>query len=312
MLHGGLVPCYYGSYTLDLHEPSEAAARAVCVLLMEYVRGCTLRDLHPARFSQRTRQSIIGDNIDVETAVFADGVFHRDLYPCNVLVVDPLLSSSSELQPPSVLPVLQLAISAKNGNSHEPDQTALDRPLMLLPDDGAAGPESGVRNGVSGRASSVVLINFGKVIVQNDEAQWSSNTLFKFKGIHIPPLLRWREDWWSNRQQLFDAWIDWEWQPWLEERYRHRQGDVTVEMQSYWLPEEMLEQLPNLGGDVNLDHDENWSSSWWGDGADGGHDEDELSGWCGHSADRDQDEDELSGWWVHGADRDQDEDELSE
>jgi hypothetical protein len=49
-LHGGLVPRYYGSYTFDLHEPSVAATRAVRVILMEFVRSCTLGDLDPGEF----------------------------------------------------------------------------------------------------------------------------------------------------------------------------------------------------------------------------------------------------------------------
>jgi hypothetical protein len=109
-LHGGVVPRYYGSYTFDLREPSAATARAVRVVLMEYVRGCALRgcalrDLDPARLSQRARQTIIGDVIDAETAVFAEGVFHRDLYPRNVLVVGPLLSSRCAPQQLSLSPV---------------------------------------------------------------------------------------------------------------------------------------------------------------------------------------------------------------
>jgi hypothetical protein len=54
-LLGGLVPRYYASYTFDLCEPSKAAARAVRVMLMEYVRGVALRDLDPAHYFQRAR-----------------------------------------------------------------------------------------------------------------------------------------------------------------------------------------------------------------------------------------------------------------
>jgi hypothetical protein len=316
-LHGGLVPRYYGSYTFDLHAPPEAAARAVRVVLMEYVRGCALCHLDPAHFSQRARQRIIGDIIDAETAVFAAGVLHRDLYPRNVLVVRPLLASSSsdEAQRPSSsnLPVPRaLAISATNDSSHEPGQKAINRPLLPFAGVGnAASPESGVGNGVGGRASSVVLIDFGKVSVQNDEAQSPFGTLFKFMGTHIPPLLRWHQFWWSDRQKLFEAWIDWEWQPCLEERYGHMQGDITDEMRNLWLPQETLERLQNSGGDADWDHDEDVLSSWWGHGTDGDRDGDELSKWCGHGVDGDHDEDGRSSVWGHDADGDRDEDELS-
>ncbi len=72
-LHLGLVLRYYGSYTFDIREPSAAAGAAthdVRVILVEFVRGCALRDLDPDHFSQRVRQSIIGAVIDTETAVF--------------------------------------------------------------------------------------------------------------------------------------------------------------------------------------------------------------------------------------------------
>ncbi len=85
-LHGGLVPSYYDSYTFDLYEPLAAAARAVRLVLIEYVHGRALGDLDPGHFSQRARRRIIGDLIDAETAVFAEGVIHRDLYPHNVLL----------------------------------------------------------------------------------------------------------------------------------------------------------------------------------------------------------------------------------
>jgi hypothetical protein len=282
-LHGGPVPRYYGSYTFYLWEPSAAATRAVRVVRMEHVRGCALRDLDPRHFSQGARQAIIGDIIDAETAVFAAGVYHRDLYPRKVLVVGALLSLHCEAQQLSFLPLAQPTPSTTNGNSHDPCHMALKEPHVPLSGVSVAGHDSGLGNCLGGR-TSVVLIDFGKVSVQNDQAQWPYNTLFLFMGIHIPFLLRWHEAWWSNRQQKFEAWIDWEWQSWLEDRYRHRQGDVTQEMRSQRLPEEMLEQLQIRGGDADMDDDED---GWGSHGTDMDCDKGALLGWCGDGADMD-------------------------
>jgi hypothetical protein len=255
-LQGGVVPRYYGAYTFDLWQPSDAALaltaaapRAVRAVLVEYVRGRTLRDLDPRRFSQRARQRIISDIIDAETAVFAAGVFHRDVYPRNVLVVDdalPLLLSSthfdSEEAQPQQSPVPSLTNS--NADDQEQSQTALGRPHVPSLRGGDTDLNgSDVGNGVGGRTSSAVLIDFGKVSVQSDRAQWPFSTLFAFTGIHVPPLLRWHQCWWSQRQAHFEEWIDWEWQPWLEERYGHRERDITEDMRQQWLPERRMKRL---------------------------------------------------------------------
>jgi hypothetical protein len=241
-LHGGVVPRYYGSYSLSVHEPSVAAARTVRVVLMEYVRGRALHALDPAHFSQSARDSIIGDIIDAETAVFAQGVLYHNLVPRSVLVVGPLLSSSSEPQPPSLLLVSQRGISATKSNSQQPDQKPVNRHHTLVKSEGGAGLDSGGEDGLGGRTSSVVLIDFAQASVQNGLAQWPFNEALQFLGIHIPPLLRWHEVWWSDHQQAFEAWINWEWQPWLRERYWCKHGDITEEMRRHFLPKELLEQ----------------------------------------------------------------------
>ncbi len=143
-LQGGVVPHYYGSYTFDLWQLPDAASvsaaaapRAVRAVLIEYVRGRALCDLDPRRFSQHARQRIISDIMDAETAVLAAGVFHCDMYPRNVLVVDdalPLLLSLTscgcdETQQQS-LPVRSPTSSA---DDQEQGHTALGRPYMPSP-----------------------------------------------------------------------------------------------------------------------------------------------------------------------------------
>lgn len=53
-------------------------------------------------------------------------------------------------------------------------------------------------------------------------------------GIPISPLLRWNEAY--EPQTRFGAWVDWDWQPWLEQHYRWTEASITDEMRSTWLP----------------------------------------------------------------------------
>jgi hypothetical protein len=132
----------------------------------------------------------------------------------------------------------------------------------------------------------VVLVDFGRVSVHNDQAQGPFHTMFTFMGIHVPPLLRWHDAWWSVRQENFEAWIDWDWQSWLEKRYKHTQGDITDEMRSEWMDDEILERLQKPRRNTDMDTDDVGLSGCGGNGADIHHDMDALSSWCGHGADR--------------------------
>jgi hypothetical protein len=133
---------------------------------------------------------------------------------------------------------------------------------------GDTGLDSCVRDGLGGPTSCVVLIDFDKVSVQSDQAQWPFDKLFKYMGIHAPPLLRWHEAWLNDRQLHFKAWINWDWQPWLEERYQHRQRDITDEMRREFLPQGSFEWPEYPGSDADNDADENGFSGWWGEGID--------------------------------------------
>ncbi|KAN0075112.1 hypothetical protein V8E54_007723 [Elaphomyces granulatus] len=83
----------------------------------------------------------------------------------------------------------------------------------------------------------VVLIDFGKSLVgripyralPGDEAKY-------LPGVPISPLLRWNQAWWDYRQDVFNEWIDWDWQPWLEHCYGSTKASITADMISVWLP----------------------------------------------------------------------------
>ncbi|WEW61550.1 hypothetical protein PRK78_007040 [Emydomyces testavorans] len=55
-------------------------------------------------------------------------------------------------------------------------------------------------------------------------------------GTFISPLLRWHESW--DVQKNFQAWIDWDYQSWLEEEYAHTKSSITPEMRDVFLPAE--------------------------------------------------------------------------
>jgi hypothetical protein len=135
---------------------------------------------------------------------------------------------------------MQLAIAATNGDSTVPDEKARNGlPITLT----TAGSDSGVESRLSCRMSSVVVIDFGEVSINNDQSPWPFNKLSMSRSIYMPPLLRWHDAWWSDHLHEFETWIDWEWQLWLEEQYRHMQRDITDEIRSRWLPDKMLEKL---------------------------------------------------------------------
>ena len=94
---------------------------------------------------------------------------------------------------------------------------------------------------VSGSATAistlrVILIDFGNARLGRAPIWATPEEKQKYlPGIPISPLLRWNKAWWCDRQIVFDEWIDWDWQPWLE--YHWSAGAfITAEMVSIWLP----------------------------------------------------------------------------
>lgn len=85
-------------------------------------------------------------------------------------------------------------------------------------------------------SQKVVLIDFGHAenrIPNEDKGR------LEREGYLLPqpisPLLRWHGI--NNPQFNFKKWVDWEWQPWLEQEYGFTSDSITEHMQSLWLPE---------------------------------------------------------------------------
>ncbi len=265
-LHGSVVPRYYGSYMFELFEPSMAATRAVRLILLEYIGGQAMRDLDPRDFSQRDRQDIIRGIIDAESALYAEGVFQRDLMPRNVmLLIGPNAATASSL--PLTQPTGQQLAPDKTLNTDNATRALGGRdqaawfgkpraaPATLLPErctsTTASAQAASERNGRCGvcscRTLSVVLIDFGNVSVNRNVSEGSPcASLFQFSGKVVTPLLRWHRAWWGRVQWGFETWIDWEWQPWLEDCYGHTRVDITDDMRAYWLPQYLLDPISEL------------------------------------------------------------------
>ena len=62
------------------------------------------------------------------------------------------------------------------------------------------------------------------------ERQW-------FAGMYISPLLRWNAE--KNQQWPFEEWIDWDWQPWLEETSDYTKSMITQDQREQYLAIEL-------------------------------------------------------------------------
>lgn len=85
---------------------------------------------------------------------------------------------------------------------------------------------------------AVVVIDFGKSVVgrsrfPEDPTEGQQYLL----GVPITPLLPWNGAWWPYLQTFFGAWIDWDWQTWLEYHYGSTRTSLTEKMRSIWLPD---------------------------------------------------------------------------
>lgn len=83
----------------------------------------------------------------------------------------------------------------------------------------------------------VVFIDFGKSVVGRSRFPEDPTEEQQYlQDIPITPLLRWNEAWWWHLQTFLGAWIDWDWQPWLEYHYGSTSASMTEKMRSIWLP----------------------------------------------------------------------------
>lgn len=78
------------------------------------------------------------------------------------------------------------------------------------------------------RPSRVSFIDFGKSSFKEPQCPQCSS------GAPIPPLLRWHGKW--HRHFSFCAWIDWDWQSWLQCTYGDIGNAITECMKEDWEP----------------------------------------------------------------------------
>lgn len=79
---------------------------------------------------------------------------------------------------------------------------------------------------------------FGRTSFYSDDPAVEAKAL---PGTYISPLLRWH----GVRRPAFEFgnWVDWDWQPWLEEEYAHTAASITEEMRERFLPSFLFEPV---------------------------------------------------------------------
>ncbi|CAN6618848.1 hypothetical protein TRVA0_007S02366 [Trichomonascus vanleenenianus] len=103
---GGLIPKFYGSFSLDLRIPESflkgidnqgLKTRQVRLILIEFIPGTSMCQTNPKDFSQQTRQRMMKSVVDFESSVYQQGITLRDLWPRNIIVTAPEISREREL-----------------------------------------------------------------------------------------------------------------------------------------------------------------------------------------------------------------------
>ncbi|CAN6646374.1 hypothetical protein TRVA0_021S02036 [Trichomonascus vanleenenianus] len=103
---GGLIPKFYGSFSLDLRIPESflkgidnqgLKTRQVRLILIELIPGTSMQQKNSKDFSQQTRQRMIKSVIDFESLVYQQGITLRDLMPRNVIVTSSEISRERQL-----------------------------------------------------------------------------------------------------------------------------------------------------------------------------------------------------------------------
>ena len=78
-----------------------------------------------------------------------------------------------------------------------------------------------------------VFIDFGDVHFGWTK-YWPEQILGSLPTTNISPLLRWHEA--HSRNDEFDGWVDWDWQPWLQTEFGHLAVQITSAMREIFLP----------------------------------------------------------------------------
>ena len=98
------------------------------------------------------------------------------------------------------------------------------------------------RNIMLTKTGDIVFVDFGDTWF----ASTNTFTAKKFQWLSskwVSPILRWHEARTRMfREHDFYAWIDWDWQPWLETEFQHTAASITPEMQKRFLSARLLER----------------------------------------------------------------------
>ncbi|CAN6663118.1 hypothetical protein TRVA0_034S01574 [Trichomonascus vanleenenianus] len=110
---GGLIPKFYGSFSLDLRIPESflrgidsqgLKTRQVRLILIELIPGSSMYQTSPKDFTQQARQQMMKSVIDFKTLVYQRGVTLNDLWSRNIIV------TSSEISPERKLVFVDFAM----------------------------------------------------------------------------------------------------------------------------------------------------------------------------------------------------------
>ncbi|KLJ13360.1 hypothetical protein EMPG_11698 [Blastomyces silverae] len=78
------------------------------------------------------------------------------------------------------------------------------------------------------KARKITIVDFGKAVI--GRTPFPEEEQRYLPGVPISPLLRWNRAW--GFWHVFDAWVDWDWQPWLEDVYGDTGASITDDMRS--------------------------------------------------------------------------------
>ncbi|KAF1939469.1 hypothetical protein EJ02DRAFT_255594 [Clathrospora elynae] len=89
-------PEYYGSWTIEVETALARAERLECknytrhvrLLLMEYIQVAVMSSISSLLLRQQVRSHILERVLQAEAVIFQAGVYHRDVSPRNVMIVE--------------------------------------------------------------------------------------------------------------------------------------------------------------------------------------------------------------------------------
>lgn len=83
----------------------------------------------------------------------------------------------------------------------------------------------------TGRILRLVIIDFGQSFIGRHPL--AIPEIDFLPGVPISPLLRWKRP-----RETFDAWVDWDWTPWLNQVYESTKPSITEHMRCLWEPKD--------------------------------------------------------------------------